>query len=484
MKYSTIITLFLLVTFSVIPSFSQPPQREWRRNWGFPYTNEAAYSVASLPGNGFVVGASTRIFSNSGLLLGFTQAGNVIGYQPELPTGRIYSIATLPETGTAWISNGNSIILGFTQFSGETPWSHTLPGFSRVVTNSNNNIVTAVSTDNVIGAPVELRTYSNTGTLLTTENYYLDNNGESAISSLSITSSGQYLMSGVISINDELQGWTLRLDENGDSLNVIYYRTYMHTSPAHDNGFYAFSLLTNELARFSATDELVWETNVDHYHEPDAPVPTADGGVIVLGFTGDGPPSAVADKFDAAGNALWSYQTQGPWFEDTYAYDGIGLEDGYLLVGKTDWPQQDYNYSQIWVERLGLDITDQRILAWPARDSVVVLPGESFRWNGRLKNNLSEPVTTDVWVQVLTPGGTLTDPVHLWEDVALSADEVIQVSPFQYVPTWVEPGTYHYLVRIGDYPQERYEDVFQFTVASTSSTSSPSEPDDWRLRLR
>ncbi|MBD3232635.1 MAG: T9SS type A sorting domain-containing protein [candidate division Zixibacteria bacterium] len=107
------------------------------------------------------------------------------------------------------------------------------------------------------------------------------------------------------------------------------------------------------------------------------------------------------------------------------------------------------------------------IVSMTPEDAPISVPaGGSFRYEGYLKNNTNQMMTSDVWVNLILPDGNLYGPIKQFNDVPLDAQEEIIISNVnQNIPMYAPSGIYGYRAFCGEFPDMKTDSAeFGFTV--------------------
>ena len=131
-------------------------------------------------------------------------------------------------------------------------------------------------------------------------------------------------------------------------------------------------------------------------------------------------------------------------------------------------------FKVVTYECLPADVAIQII---PDNPPVIVPQGGSFTYTGILTNNLSEPQTIDAWIMVMLPNSDLRGPVQVYNDIHLTADQVLQVDGIQQdVPSDAPLGTYSFIAYSGFYPNYiSSQSSFDVTVIAPADNSTGVE---------
>jgi len=115
----------------------------------------------------------------------------------------------------------------------------------------------------------------------------------------------------------------------------------------------------------------------------------------------------------------------------------------------------------------------------PVNPPIVIPPtGGSFQYEVEITNNAGVTQSFSFWTLAQLPNGALTDPLFGPVPVELGPGQTASATLTQNVPP-VDPGTFTYIGRAGNFPNSNSEDSFTFTVSSdapVASANSESAP--------
>ena len=133
----------------------------------------------------------------------------------------------------------------------------------------------------------------------------------------------------------------------------------------------------------------------------------------------------------------------------------------------------------IWVTAPVSSGPDISIGMEPFNSPVVVHRNDDFFYYGSLTNNTDSDLTTDVWINILMPDGSMLDPLRQWNDILVSAGAADTYVVRQHVPGNAPFGDYLYIAYDGDYPNIMDSTYFELTVVSGGTAKSGSN--EWTV---
>ncbi len=191
-----------------------------------------------------------------------------------------------------------------------------------------------------------------------------------------------------------------------------------------------------------------------------------DGGFLVAGMTFLTEPQPryviCLEKTDAAGDTLWStFVTRTTSYsEGVYSIDLT--DDGGLIITGLTAGVSSVDLLLARMESVGPPGVVISLL--PVNPPIVVPAGGGiFRFNAALENYAQNPITCDVWTEVILPGGGIHSPLLLRNSITFSPGAVIQRELTQIVPGYAPLGEYTYFAKVGIYPDSVSDwDCFPF----------------------
>ena len=481
-------SLLIVLIFTGAILAQQPPPTLWERTYGGNHL-DFGYNVEQTQDGGFIVVGSTRSFGggNKDVYLIKTDAngdtiwtrtyGNMdqeIGFDVEVLNDGNYAVVGR-KSGLLYLLKIDNV--------GDTIWTKRIRcpyetcGYSIQQTNDGGFIITgyAVETSTLSKDFLLVKTNVLGDTLWTKSigrRYY----HESGIC-VQQTSDNGFIIAGITTTLSSYQIWLLKTSVNG---GILWTKTYgprvgYGVQQTTDGGFIIVGINSQHgygdvyLIKTDMNGDTVWTQTFGcfTYDAGFSVQQTTDGGFIIgAQSVNDG----YLIKTDAEGNGIW-YGTYGyttrylPWCARQTD------NGGYIFVGNTN--------DDVYLVRLGPD-SPAYLSFTPRSYPVIVPPGGLFRWDYRLINHSGINATFDAWTEVLLPNGNYYGPVIRYDNLNIRGHATMTGIAAQTVPNTAPAGVYHYIGKVGIYPDSVLaQSWFPFEVSSAGDNKLIGEGEGW-----
>jgi hypothetical protein len=183
-----------------------------------------------------------------------------------------------------------------------------------------------------------------------------------------------------------------------------------------------------------------------------------------------------------------------PIFNEVHTLTAMGTvidpndpSGGWTHLEMNDW-DEDGDLDLVYGEWSGtifvyLNVTDEVTVGMTPVNPPIVIPhtGGTFSYNINATNGSSSAAITDVWTMMyLQPSGPWTGPYINAPNVNLPAGANITRARNQNVPGTMPPGSYLYVARIGDYPNDIWNQFnFGFAISTMGSGAWMNNDDNY-----
>jgi hypothetical protein len=186
--------------------------------------------------------------------------------------------------------------------------------------------------------------------------------------------------------------------------------------------------------------------------------PLPNGDLLLVGhaqsFSGNFVDDMYVVRVNPIGGQRWFASLGDAGVDKGYAIIPVETEreTQYIVTGTSSPAQQSWNKNVISVRfSARAPLYDIELIS--AEEDTIEIPAEggNFSFDAILSNNTPFARTYEAWVAVAGPAGQLSQPLRL-ANVLLQAQNTQTYPILQPFPTEYPPGIYHYIGRLGNYP--------------------------------
>ncbi|MBD3234994.1 MAG: T9SS type A sorting domain-containing protein [candidate division Zixibacteria bacterium] len=293
--------------------------------------------------------------------------------------------------------------------------------------------------------------------------------------SIQQTTDGGYIIAGYSYFNDMGRAYLLKINAQGEPewYNLEwdgYDKLFSSVKQTSDGGYIAVGRNYNYdwdyyyrlyMVKYDSLGSKEWWRqygNANDFSSAFDVNQTIDGGYIMVGSTRDtysgSPSEAYIIRADWQGNEIWTRIYGSPGYNFLKAIESIGNNE-YVASGGFD--------EDMWLVKLQEPLYCCVVDMIPDDDPVIVQPGSSFGYTGRLINLTSIDLVNDVWVGVIYEDQFFQ--TRLFEGTEpLEPGEFLTRHFRQNVPNYAPIGDYRYIAYGGNYPSKCDSVWFEFTV--------------------